>query len=68
MSGNVFPRWALEGGRDQALERLQDADLRAQIVNGLEEAFKKFSGPSKIAIAKIRTRRKSRRKTTPRNR
>ena len=51
MSGNVFPRWALEGGRDQALERLQDADLRAQIVNGLEEAFEKFSGPSKIAIA-----------------
>lgn len=51
MSGNVFPRWALEGGRDQALERLQDADLRAQIVNGLEEAFEKFSGPNKIAIA-----------------
>ena len=51
MSGNVFPRWALEGGREQALERLQDADLRAQIVDGLEQAFEKFSGPSKIAIA-----------------
>ena len=51
MSGNVFPRWALEGGRKQALERLQDADLRAQIVNGLEQAFEKFSGPSKIAVA-----------------
>ena len=51
MSGNVFPRWALEGGREQALERLQDADLRAQIVDGLEQAFEKFSGPSKIAVA-----------------
>ena len=51
MSGNVFPRWALEGGRKKALERLQDADLRAQIVNGLEQAFEKFSGPSKIAVA-----------------
>lgn len=51
MSGNVFPRWALEGGRQEALNKLQDADLRAQIVAGLEEAFAKFSGPAQIAVA-----------------
>jgi N-acyl-D-amino-acid deacylase len=51
MSGNVFPRWALEGGREQAVKKLQDADLRAQIVAGLDEAFEKFSGPAQVAIA-----------------
>ncbi|MCI0775704.1 MAG: D-aminoacylase [Chloroflexi bacterium] len=51
MSGNVFPRWALEGGRDEALKRLQDADLRAQIVADLEKSFAKFTGPAQVAIA-----------------
>lgn len=51
MSGNVYPRWALEGGREKALERLQDADLRVEIIAGLDKAFGNFGGPTKVAIA-----------------
>jgi N-acyl-D-amino-acid deacylase len=51
MSGNVFPRWALEGGRSEALKKLQDADLRALIVADLDKAFARFSGPAQVAIA-----------------
>ncbi len=51
MSGNVFPRWALDGGRQNALERLQDDDLRAEIRDGLTQAIELIGGPDRIMIA-----------------
>ncbi len=51
MSGNVYPRWALEGGRELALERLQDDDLRAQIRDELQQGVERIGGPEKIMIA-----------------
>ena len=51
MSGNVYPRWALEGGRQNALERLQDDDLRAEIRDGLRQAVELIGGPDRIMIA-----------------
>ena len=51
MSGNVYPRWALDGGRDDALERLQDDDLRAEIRDGLFQSVELIGGPDRIMIA-----------------
>ena len=51
MSGNVYPRWALDGGRQDALERVQDDDLRAEIRDGLTKAVELIGGPDRIMIA-----------------
>ncbi len=51
MSGNVYPRWALEGGRDKALERARDADLRAEIRAHLDERTASVGGPEKLMVA-----------------
>lgn len=51
MSGNVYPRWALDGGRQDALERLRDDDLRAEIREGLFQAVELIGGPDRIMIA-----------------
>ncbi len=51
MSGNVYPRWALEGGRQKALERAMDADLRAEIRAHLDERTGSIGGPDKLMVA-----------------
>ncbi len=51
MSGNVYPRWALEGGRELAMQRLQDDDLRAEIRDGLRHSVLMIGGPEKIMVA-----------------
>ena len=51
MSGNVYPRWALEGGRARALERAKDADLRAEIRAHLAERTRSIGGPDRLMVA-----------------
>ena len=51
MSGNVFPRWALEGGRGTAIERVKDADLRAEVRAHMEERIDSIGGPDRIMVA-----------------
>jgi len=51
MSGNVYPRWATEGGRPAALERLGDSDLRARIRDAIGGRIEATGGPATITIA-----------------
>jgi N-acyl-D-amino-acid deacylase len=51
MSGNVFPRWAMDGGRQKALERMRDADLRAMARSHLDERIGSMGGPDRLMVA-----------------
>ena len=51
MSGNTLPRWIQEGGREKALERLADADLRAEARVGIDRAIARAGGPERFMIA-----------------
>ena len=51
MSRNVFPRWALEGGRQMAVERVNDDDLRAEIRAHMEERIDSFGGSGRVMVA-----------------
>ncbi|MSQ09214.1 MAG: D-aminoacylase [Dehalococcoidia bacterium] len=51
MSMNIFPRWAMAGGRQKALERVKDADLRAAIREHLDERTASIGGAEKLMIA-----------------
>ena len=51
ISGNLYPRWATEGGRDQAIGRARDADLRAHIRQHLDQRVESTGGTDRIMVA-----------------
>ena len=51
MSGNILPRWVVVGGRDRALERLDDADLRAEAREGLQQGIDRVGGAHRVTVA-----------------
>jgi len=51
ISGAIFPRWALEGGREKTLERMGDQDLRAEIRAGLDIGMSKYRSAEGITVA-----------------
>lgn len=51
MSGNIFPRWASDGGHHKAIERMQDDDLRAKARVDLDGRVASIGGAEKIMVA-----------------
>jgi len=51
MSGNIFPRWASDGGHAMAADRMKDADLRAKARQDLDLRVASIGGPEKIMVA-----------------
>lgn len=51
MSGNVYPRWAVEGSREKALERAKDPALRAEIRAHLSERASSIGGFDRLMVA-----------------
>ena len=45
ISGALFPRWALAGGRAETLKRLADADMRERVKHGIAGFFPRYHGP-----------------------
>ena len=44
ISGALFPRWALAGGRAETLKKLADADMRERVKAGIAAFFPRFHG------------------------
>jgi N-acyl-D-amino-acid deacylase len=44
LTGGLFPRWALAGGRTATLEIMEDSDLRARLRDGIDWNIKSFMG------------------------
>lgn len=50
ISGALFPRWALAGGRAETLKRLADADMRERVKSGIAGFFPRFHGPDGCVV------------------
>ncbi len=51
ISGSMFPRWALAGGRATTLKRLADADVRARVKQETAKFIARFHGPQGCVVA-----------------
>ena len=51
ISGCMFPRWSLEGGREKTLARLKDLDLRNKIKNETTSYINRFHGAEGCVLA-----------------
>jgi|TARA_B110000116_G_scaffold206181_1_gene181407 N-acyl-D-amino-acid deacylase len=52
LTGGIFPRWALAGGRTATLEIMEDSDLRARLRDGIDWNIKSFMGsPDSVLMA-----------------
>ncbi|HXH13483.1 MAG TPA: D-aminoacylase [Alphaproteobacteria bacterium] len=52
LTGALFPRWALEGGREATLKRLTDGAQRRRLHDDIAAMFTKWSTPAGVAIAR----------------
>ena len=51
ISGCMFPRWSLEGGREKTLERLKDSDIRENIKKETTNFINRFHGAEGCVLA-----------------
>lgn len=53
LTGILFPRWSLDGGREATLERMADAALRKRLHDDLLEAYDMSAGADGVVIARF---------------
>ena len=53
LTGAIFPRWALAGGRVAALERLADAKVRSQVKDGINYNYDYNRSPEGVVISRL---------------
>lgn len=53
LTGALFPRWALEGGRDATLQRMASSAERQRLHADITATFAKWSTPEGIVIARF---------------
>ena len=53
LTGALFPRWALDGGREATLRRMADEDLRARLMADIEDIYKHNRNPEGVVIARF---------------
>ncbi len=51
LSGGVFPRWALSGGRDATIAGLEAEGFRERLHNDIQDNFNRRGGPDMIVVA-----------------
>jgi len=52
ITGALFPRWALAGGREETLKYMADEDDRGRIIDEMNETFKQGRGADGTIIAR----------------
>ncbi len=53
LTGAIFPRWALAGGRAEAMERLADAKTRSQVKDGINYNYEWNRSPEGVVISRL---------------
>ena len=52
LTGAVFPRWSLEGGREATLARMADPDTRRRMLEDIDTLYPEEGGPEGIVIGR----------------
>ena len=53
LTGALFPRWSLDGGREATLERMTGPETRKRLLEDIEEIYSKSRGPEGVVIARF---------------
>lgn len=53
LTGAVFPRWALDGGREATLEKMRDPSTRSRLIQDIDEIYKHTEDASGVVIARF---------------
>ncbi|MBI4219249.1 MAG: D-aminoacylase [Chloroflexi bacterium] len=51
ITGALFPRWCLEGGRTKTLERMRDSKVRTELRAGIDETIREYGNADAVLIA-----------------
>ncbi len=52
LTGALFPRWALEGGREATLRLMADAGMRGRLLDGINDLYEEYGTPDVVVIAR----------------
>ena len=53
LTGALFPRWALDGGREATLERMGDSELRPRLLAEIDSIYLHNRNPEGVVIARL---------------
>lgn len=53
LTGAIFPRWALDGGRDKTLEIMANLKTRERLLTDIDEIYKKSGGAESVVISRF---------------
>ena len=53
LTGALFPRWALDGGREATLERMGNAELRPRLLAEIDSVYVHNRNPGGVVIARF---------------
>lgn len=53
LTGAMFPRWSLEGGRESTLTRMADPSTRSRMLEDIDTLYPQEGGPDGIVIARF---------------
>ena len=53
LTGALFPRWSLDGGRDATLAHMADATSRARLIEDMDVIYSKTGDPEGVVIARF---------------
>lgn len=52
LTGGLFPRWSLVGGREATLSRIADSEECARMLSDIDGFYSEYGGPEKVVIAR----------------
>ena len=52
ITGALFPRWSLSGGREETLKIMANEDSRGELIDGINEIIDQGIGPEAVLIAR----------------
>ena len=53
LTGAMFPRWALNGGRDATLKHMADPGMRKRLLADIDSIYEEYGTPDVVVIARF---------------